>query len=137
MRGIALEFYMRSLIAAATLLSLATVTHAKDLTYDVKSGETVSEQLYVYVESDCTSSGQFRTKVLQEPGHGKLVIRPDTFIAEGSRCAGRKFTGTRLSYSSVKGFRGVDHLSVSLGYPVDTSEMRYAYTTYDVTINVH
>jgi len=128
---------MRFRIAAAMLLSLASVAHAKNLTYDVRSGETVSEQLYVYVESNCMSSGQYRTKVLQEPTHGKLVIRPDTFIAEGSRCAGHKFTGTKFSYSSVKGFRGVDHLSVSVGYPVDTSEMRYSYTTYDVTVNVH
>lgn len=128
---------MRLFVASALLLSLASTSHAKDLTYNVKSGEAVSEQLYVYVESDCTSSGQLRTKVLEEPAHGKLVIRPDTFIAEGSRCAGRKFTGTKLSYSSAKGFRGVDHLSVSVGYPVDTSEMRYSYTTYDVTVNVH
>lgn len=128
---------MRLFVAVAALLSLATIAHAKDLTYDAKSGETISEQLYVYAESSCTSSGQFRTKVLQEPTHGKLVIRADTFIAQGSRCAGRKFTGTKLSYSSVKGFRGVDHLSVSVGYPVDTMQMRYAYTTYDVTVNVH
>lgn len=128
---------MRFFVVAAALLSLTSTVQAKDLTYNVKSGETVSEQLYVFIESNCMSSGQFRTKVLQEPEHGKLVIRPDTFVAEGSRCAGHKFTGTKLSYNSLKGFHGIDHLSVSVGYPIDTSEMRYSYTTYDVTINVH
>lgn len=128
---------MRFIVIAAAFLSLASAAQAKDLTYDVRSGETVSEKLYVFVESNCMSSGQLRTQVLQEPTHGKLVIRPDTFVAEGSRCAGHKFTGTRLSYSSVKGFRGIDHLSVNVGYPVDTSEMRYAYTNYNVTVNVH
>lgn len=128
---------MRLFIAAAALLALASASYAEDLTYNVRSGETVSEQLYVYDVSNCSSSGQFRTKVLNEPTHGKLVIRPDTFVAEGSRCGGRKFTGTKLSYTSERGFHGVDHLSVSVGHPVDTSEMRYSYTTYDVTVNVH
>ncbi len=128
---------MRFVFIAAALLSLASAAQAKDLTYDVRSGETVSEKLFVFIESNCMSSGQFRTEVLQEPTHGKLVIRPDTFIAEGSRCAGHKFTGTRLSYSSEKSFRGADHFSVNIGYPIDTSEMRYSYTKYNVTVNVH
>lgn len=128
---------VRFLVVAAALLSLASAAQAKDLTYNVKSGEAISEQLYVFIENTCVSSGQYRTKVRHEPIYGKLDIRPDTFIAEGQRCAGHKFTGTRLSYSSTKGFRGVDHFSVDVGYPIDTSEMRYTYTTYDVTVNVH
>lgn len=65
-----------------------------------------------------------------------MVIRPDTIVAVDPPCKGHKFTGTKLSYTSTKGFRGTDYLSVSVGYPVDTSEMRYTYTTYDVTLNV-
>ncbi|MBS1182222.1 MAG: hypothetical protein H6Q99_2102 [Proteobacteria bacterium] len=127
---------MRFFVAAVALLPLVTIVQAKDLVYEVKSGQTVSEQLYVYVEDTCVSSGQYRSEVLKEPTHGKLVVRPDTFIAVGPPCDGRKFVGTRLSYTSAKGFRGTDHLSVSLGYPTDTSGMRYSYTTYDVTLNV-
>lgn len=128
---------MRSLIAAATLLSLAAVAHAEDVTMDTKSGQTVSYQLYTYSVGTCSSEGQFRTKVLEEPAHGKLDIRPDTFIADASPCKGRKFVGTRISYTSDKGFRGTDHFSVNSGYPVDSSEMRYSYTTDDFTVSVH
>lgn len=127
---------MRFLIAAA-LLSLATAAHSEDLAYDVKSGQTISERFYVFIENTCMSSGQFRTKVRQEPTYGNVDIRPGTFVAEGERCAGHKFTGTQISYSSTKGFRGVDHFTVDVGYPVDTSEMRYTYTTYNFTVNVH
>jgi len=127
---------MRYLIAATMLVAQVTVAYAEQLTYDLKSGETVSEQLYLLTQGSCTSSGQFRTKVLKEPAHGKLVIRPDIVIAVDPPCKGRKFTGTKFSYTSAKGFRGTDYLSVSVGYPVNTSEMRYTYTTYDVTLNV-
>lgn len=127
---------MRSLVAAAMLLPLVTAVHAEDLTYDLKSGQTVSELMYVRLES-CAAYGQYRTKVLKEPTHGKLTIRPETFVNMVPPCDGRKFVGTRLSYKPAKGFRGTDHLSVNLGYPVDTSGMRYSYTTYNVTLNVH
>jgi hypothetical protein len=127
---------MRSLIAAAILLSLAAVAHAEDVTMDTTSGQTISDQLYSYSVSTCSSEGQFRTKVLEEPVHGKLDIRPDTFIVNTPPCTGRKFVGTSISYTSDKGFHGTDHFSVSAGSPVDSSEMRYSYTTYDFTVNV-
>lgn len=128
---------MRCLIAAAMLVAQLATAHAEDLTYNLKSGETVSEQLYLLTQGSCVSSGQYRTKVLKEPAHGKLVIRPDVMVAVDPPCKGRKFTGTKLSYTAAPGFHGTDYLSVSVGYPVDTSEMRYTYTTYDVTLNVH
>ena len=74
---------------------------------------------------------------LENPEHGKFVARPDVIVATDPPCKGHRFTGTTFSYTSQKGFRGIDHLSVSVGYPVDTSETRYTYTTYDVTVNVH
>lgn len=127
---------MRFLIAVAVLGAIASAANAEDLTYNIRSGETVSEPLYLLTEGTCTSSGQFRTKVLKEPEHGKLVVRPDTIVATDPPCKGHKFIGTTYSYTSRKGFRGTDYLSVSVGYPVDTSEMRYTYTTYNVTVNV-
>lgn len=127
---------MRSLfIAAATLLPLATTAHAEDLNFDVRSGRTESQEMYIHTDS-CVSAGQFKTKVLKEPQHGKLVVRRETFIATAPPCEGRKFVGTKFYYTSVKGFRGTDHLSLSLGHPIDTSGMQYSYTTYDVTLNV-
>lgn len=129
------ENSMRSFIVAAALLPLVTAVHAQDLVYNVRSGETVSEGVYLSTDH-CVSVGQYRTKVLKEPSHGKLVIRPETFVINEPPCKGRKFVGTRLSYTSAKGFRGTDHLSVSLGYPIDTSQMQYTYKTYDVTLNV-
>jgi len=127
---------MRSLIAAAALLSVAAVAHAEDRVMDTKSGQAVSDQFYLYSVGDCTSVGQFRMKVLEEPAHGKLDIRPETFVIDTSPCRGRKFVGTNVSYKSIKGFHGTDHFSISAGYPTDTSEMRYSYTTYDFTVNV-
>lgn len=126
---------MRSVIALAALLPLITAAHAEDLNFDVRSGRTESKEMYIYTDN-CVSSGQFRTKVLKEPAHGKLVVRRETFIATEPPCQGRKFVGTKFYYTSTKGFRGTDHLSVSLGYAVDTSELRYSYTTYDVTLHV-
>ena len=126
---------MRSLLAAVVLLPLVTTAEAKDLTYDIRAGETASETLYLSTDT-CVSVGQYRSKVLKEPDHGKLVIRPETFISNGPNCNGRKFVGTKISYTPVKGFRGTDHLSINLGYPIDTSQMQYSYTTYDVTLNV-
>jgi opacity protein-like surface antigen len=126
---------MRFVYAAAALLPLITAAQAEDLTYDVRSGQTVTEQMYIYLPG-CISYGQYRSKVLKEPSHGKLVIRPETFIAAGPPCDGRKFVGTKLSYTSAKGFRGTDTLSVNLGYPIDSSGMQYTYTTYNVTLNV-
>lgn len=137
MREIALEFCMRSLIAAAALLSVAAVAHAEDVTMDTGSGQTISYQLYTYSVSTCSSEGQFRTKILDEPAHGRLDVRPATFVVDKPPCTGRKFVGTSISYTSDKGFRGTDHFSVSAGYPVDGSEMRYSYSTYDFTVNVH
>jgi len=126
---------MRLYVAAAALLPLITAAQAEDLVYNIRSGETVSEGLYLSTDH-CVSVGQYRTKVLTEPSHGKLVIRPETFIVNEPPCEGRKFVGTRLSYTSAKGFRGTDHLSVSVGHPIDTSQMQYTYKTYDVTLNV-
>ncbi|PKR89482.1 hypothetical protein CXZ10_08885 [Pleomorphomonas diazotrophica] len=127
---------MRSLIAAAVLLQVITSAYAENLTYDLKSGQTVSELMYIRLEN-CVAYGQYRTKVLKQPAHGKLVIRSETFVNMVPPCDGRKFVGTRLSYTAAKGFRGTDRLSVSLGYPIDSSGMQYSYTTYDVTLNVH
>lgn len=126
---------MRLFIAAAALLPLITAAHAEDLNLDVRSGRTEYKEMYIYTDN-CVSSGQLRTKVLQEPVHGKLVVRRETFIATEPPCQGRKFVGTKIYYTSAKGFRGTDHLKVSLGYAVDTSEKLYTYTTYDVTLNV-
>ncbi len=126
---------MRSLVAGAAMLPLITVAHAEDLRFDVRSGRTEYREMYIYTDN-CVSSGQFRTKVLKEPEHGKLVVRRETFIATQPPCQGRKFVGTKIYYTSAKGFRGTDHLKVSLGYAVDTSEKLYTYTTYDVTLNV-
>lgn len=128
---------MRFLVTAVLFGAQVAVANAEPLTYDIKSGETVSEHLYLLTDGSCASSGQYRTKVLKDPEHGKFVSRPDVIIATDPPCKGHKFTGTTFSYTPQKGFRGTDHLSVSVGYPVDTSEMRYTYTTYDVTVNVH
>jgi hypothetical protein len=128
---------MRSFVVVALLGAQVTAAHAETLIYDIKSGETKSEHLYLLTNGTCASSGQYRSKVLKDPEHGKFVIRPDVVIATDPPCKGHKFTGTTFSYTPQKGFRGTDHLSVSVGYPVNTSEMRYTYTTYDVTVNVH
>ncbi|WP_026781906.1 hypothetical protein [Pleomorphomonas koreensis] len=126
---------MRLFFAAAALLSLVNVVHAEDLAFDVRSGQTGVKEMYIYM-GNCVSAGQFRTKVLKEPAHGTLVVRRETFIANEPPCQGRKFVGTKFYYTSAKGFRGTDHLSVNLGYPIDSSELQYSYTTYDVTLNV-
>ncbi|MBS1168020.1 MAG: hypothetical protein H6R00_4045 [Proteobacteria bacterium] len=128
---------MRFLVAAVLLGAQINAVNAESLTYDIKSGEAVSEHLYLLTDGTCVSSGQYRTKVLKDPEHGKFIIRPDVIVAVDPPCKGHRFTGTTFSYTSQKGFRGSDHLSVSVGYPVDTSEMLYSYTTYDVTVNVH
>jgi hypothetical protein len=98
------EVFMRSIVAAVTLLTLAASAQAEDLTYDVQSGKTASELMYVRLES-CAAYGQYRTKVLKEPAHGKLVIRPETFVNMAPPCDGHKFVGTRLSYTSNKGLK--------------------------------
>jgi len=126
---------MRFFYAVAALLPLITAAQAEDLTYDIRAGETASETLYLATDT-CVSVGQYRSKVLKEPSHGKLVIRAETFISNGPNCKGRKFVGTKISYTPAKGFRGTDYLSINLGYPIDTSQMQYSYTTYDVTLNV-
>ena len=129
------EVLVRVILMAAALLSLVVSAQAESVTYQVKAGKTASHEAYIFLPG-CASYAQFRNKLLKQPGHGKLEIRPETFIATQPPCEGRKFVGTKYYYTPAKGFRGDDFLQIQIGYPVDSSGMLYTYTTYDVTLEV-
>jgi len=109
------------------------------------AGVASAEAIYVRIKGDrefvlmtptiatesCKSGGLHVVKLVQEPQHGKFVVRktmnemPPNAV-NSTRCTGRKIAGLTLSYVPDKGFRGKDELAFTVTV-MDRREHKLGY----------
>lgn len=102
-----------ALLAAAFLVAPAAATERGP--YKVRSGGSAVILTYASYNPDTCYFGALpRLTVVQPPAHGSVSPGVTTGTSNTTRCAGKTFKWTTLTYQSKGGFRGRDTVVVDV-----------------------
>lgn len=107
-------------LLALTASPAAAVTRSSNFEKTALSGQ----EIYLYggstLDPDCSSEGRDSLRAISGPSHGNIrIVRGKVFAHyskkdERAKCNSRKVDGLKAFYRSKPGFKGWDHVTLSV-----------------------